>query len=411
MNAPAPSWAVSDASARQRSESLSQATTSGGGLQAGKLLQHGGHELRHAWVGGHAPVLAPPVEPAPREPPDRLVQLLVEREVEDDLGVSRVVREEPDAARGGTGLGRWRLRHELTRLATLLVGTRRPAGACKNPTAPGRARRGLLFSSRRYERGHGWPRSRHASPFQDTACAVDRRRGRGRRSFRRRRRALRLAHAHARHARRRRRAAPGLPDRGRPPDGPRRGLRPAHAAGAARDRARARAARGRCGHASRAACHPPRGGRARHGRRRRVRHPAARHQGQAGSDRPGDQRGVRRPAGVRAAFREEGDRGGQRDRPRPLQVGRRAQSVAGRGLRLLRVGVLRAPRRRPARRPARVGRLRPLGVRGARSLDHALRRPAATCTWSWPGCASTPAPSPAPARAGPPRRASRAASP
>jgi hypothetical protein len=60
--------------------------------------------LRHARVRGHAPVLAAPVEPAPRKLLDGLVQVLVEREVEDELGLARVVREQPHAARRGRRL-------------------------------------------------------------------------------------------------------------------------------------------------------------------------------------------------------------------------------------------------------------------------------------------------------------------
>ena len=97
-NAPAPSWAPTNTSARQRSESLSQSSTSGGGLEPREALEHLGHLLGEARIGRHAPVLAPPVEPAAGQQTHGLVQLLVERELEDDLRVPGVVREQPDRA-------------------------------------------------------------------------------------------------------------------------------------------------------------------------------------------------------------------------------------------------------------------------------------------------------------------------
>ena len=65
---------------------------------AGSARARSATSFAEARIGGHAPVLAPPVEPAPGQPADRLVQLLVEREVEDDLRVSRGC---PRAARRG----------------------------------------------------------------------------------------------------------------------------------------------------------------------------------------------------------------------------------------------------------------------------------------------------------------------
>jgi hypothetical protein len=56
--------------------------------------------LGHARVRGHSPVLAAPVEPAARQLLDGLVQLLVKGEIEDDLGLTRIVFEEPNPARG-----------------------------------------------------------------------------------------------------------------------------------------------------------------------------------------------------------------------------------------------------------------------------------------------------------------------
>jgi hypothetical protein len=78
--------------------------------QPGEHLR-AGHEVRepreesldglgHARVRGNAPVLAPPVEPAPRKLLDGLVQVLVKRKGEDQLGLARVVVEQPDLAGG-----------------------------------------------------------------------------------------------------------------------------------------------------------------------------------------------------------------------------------------------------------------------------------------------------------------------
>ena len=67
--------------------------------EVGELRQQLLDQLRHARVRGHAPVLAAPVEPASRELLDGLVQVLVEGEVEDQLRLTRVVREEPDLTR------------------------------------------------------------------------------------------------------------------------------------------------------------------------------------------------------------------------------------------------------------------------------------------------------------------------
>ncbi len=101
---PRPSRATTVQTARQRSESLSQASTSGLGTRSGKLRQQRLDRLGHARVRGHAPVLAAPVEPAPRQLLDGLVQVLVEGEIEDDLRLARVVRKEPHLARRGDRL-------------------------------------------------------------------------------------------------------------------------------------------------------------------------------------------------------------------------------------------------------------------------------------------------------------------
>ena len=51
--------------------------------------------LRDTGVRGHSPVLPAPVEPAPGQLLDGLVQLLVKGEIEDNLGLTGIVLEEP----------------------------------------------------------------------------------------------------------------------------------------------------------------------------------------------------------------------------------------------------------------------------------------------------------------------------
>ena len=61
-------------------------------------------------VRRHAPVLAAPVEPALRQPLDGLVEVLVEREVEDQLApLARILVAQPDAALRRLGLDGERL--------------------------------------------------------------------------------------------------------------------------------------------------------------------------------------------------------------------------------------------------------------------------------------------------------------
>ena len=66
---PRPSRATTVQIARQRSESLSQASTSGLGTRSGKRPRSASIALRDARVRGHSPVLAAPVEPAPAAAP------------------------------------------------------------------------------------------------------------------------------------------------------------------------------------------------------------------------------------------------------------------------------------------------------------------------------------------------------
>src|SRR6185295_12086399 len=60
-------------------------------------------------TSGHAPVLASPVEPAAGQLLDGLVQVLVEPKVEDELGLARIVREQPDLPGDGLRLVRCRI--------------------------------------------------------------------------------------------------------------------------------------------------------------------------------------------------------------------------------------------------------------------------------------------------------------
>ena len=102
--APAPSRATTDAEGAPAVRVAQPGQHLRARHEVREVRQQGLHRLRHARVRGHAPVLAAPVEPAPRQLLDGLVQLLVKREVEDELRLSRVVREEPDLARdAGTG--------------------------------------------------------------------------------------------------------------------------------------------------------------------------------------------------------------------------------------------------------------------------------------------------------------------
>ena len=68
------------------------------GLEVAEARQQDLDRLGDPRVGGHAPVLASPVEPASQEALHRLVQILVERIVEDRLRLARVVGEQGDPA-------------------------------------------------------------------------------------------------------------------------------------------------------------------------------------------------------------------------------------------------------------------------------------------------------------------------
>ena len=84
----------------------------GRGNQIGKTLQQPLDRLRHPWIGGHAPVLAAPVEPALGQPLDRLVQLLVEGEREHELRLAGLLGEHPDAAGMARSLVRGTVEHQ-----------------------------------------------------------------------------------------------------------------------------------------------------------------------------------------------------------------------------------------------------------------------------------------------------------
>ncbi len=76
--------------------------------EVGEANEHFLDRLGGARAGGNTPVLSPPVEPAPRELLDGLVELVVDREAEHDLPLAGVVGQEEDAPRDGRGgaLGR-----------------------------------------------------------------------------------------------------------------------------------------------------------------------------------------------------------------------------------------------------------------------------------------------------------------
>ena len=141
--------------------------------------------LRHARVRGHAPVLAAPVEPAPRQLLDRLVQVLVEGKVEDQLGLARVVSEQPDLARGGRRLVLNRVDGQTDELSgdrgvpTGAPPRRPPARRAARPQALGRAlrrtaRRGPSppprAAGRRWRSGP--PGSAHRKPRPDLGHAA-----------------------------------------------------------------------------------------------------------------------------------------------------------------------------------------------------------------------------------------------
>ncbi len=103
-NAPAPSCASTVTRPRHLSESLSHDSTSASGCRSGKRASSCSIVLRRPRVGGHAPVLAAPVEPPPRQLLDGLVQLLVEREREHELPLAPPLLEHPHAPPLGRGV-------------------------------------------------------------------------------------------------------------------------------------------------------------------------------------------------------------------------------------------------------------------------------------------------------------------
>ncbi len=93
--------------------------------------------------------------------------------------------------------------------------------------------------------------------------------------------------------------------------------------------------------------------------------------------------------GRRALGARRRDQRGQPNRLHALPLGRRSPLVPGLGLRLLRVRLLRAARRRPAAPAPRFDRLHELRRSGAGPAHHYLREPQATSTWSSTAAAST----------------------
>ena len=111
-----------------------------------------------------------------------------------------------------------------------------------------------------------------------------------------------------------------------------------------------------------------------------------------------------------ARGRQADHRGRQRHRAHALHVGRRARQVAGHGLRLLGLGLVRAGRRGPAGRAAGLRSADVLGRAGQGQVGHDLGQRRATSSSRWRASASTPPPSASPARAGSTRCAPRQAS-
>ena len=100
---------------------------------------------------------------------------------------------------------------------------------------------------------------------------------------------------------------------------------------------------------------------------------------------------------------------GQRDRRPPLRLRRGPRLVRVLGLRLLRLGLLRAARRRAPLVAAHLGRLHELRRPGPRPAHHHLRQPGPRVHGRSTAGATTPAPAPRPGRAGRARAARGAA--
>ena len=134
--------------ARQRSESLSQASTSGLGTRSGNCASSSSTGLATRGSRGHAPVLAPPVEPAPGQLLDRLVQVLVERgsrrRAPARADCPRAARPAPRRAQTRAGVGSTAKQTSLAATEAFATGAprrRRAARRAARPPAPGRARR------------------------------------------------------------------------------------------------------------------------------------------------------------------------------------------------------------------------------------------------------------------------------
>src|SRR3954447_8814465 len=114
----------------------------GARLELGEAGQHVLHALRQAGVGRDAPVLAPPVEPAAGQLLDGLVDLVVDREAEDELTLAGVVVEEVNA-RIAQDRARLAGREEISSLPCLEWPRRptspsRSAGSSRPSGGPGR---------------------------------------------------------------------------------------------------------------------------------------------------------------------------------------------------------------------------------------------------------------------------------
>ena len=169
-NAPAPSCATTVTAARQRSDSLSQREHLGRRPRArGKRPSSSATSLPMRASAGHAPVLAAPVEPALRQPLDGLVEVLVEREVEDQLrALARILVAQPDAAlrcaRTRWGAARRSNRRDLARAPTPLPALVRPQVRIGALHAALVARRRLARAGRADRRAAGQQGDRRRGP-------------------------------------------------------------------------------------------------------------------------------------------------------------------------------------------------------------------------------------------------------
>ena len=126
------------------------------GLEVREAAEQLGHELADAGVRRDAPVLATPVEPALGQPLDGLVELLVEREVEDQLrSLARILVAQPDSAVRYLGLDGERLGGQTDELSAGVAPTRARTPPGRDRRASRRAGRAPVSSPLRPPRSPG----------------------------------------------------------------------------------------------------------------------------------------------------------------------------------------------------------------------------------------------------------------